>query len=815
MDPAADTITSAQASQERLFRIDRIPGLADVWERTQGDPDVCIALLDGTVDLSHPALQGAQLTQHDALGRAGGIGAQGREHGTHVASLIFGRPQGPVRGIAPNCRGIAIPIYQDDGRQVACSQKDLAKAINEAVRLGAHVINISGGELSRDGGASDDLRLAIRNCVDQDRVIVAAAGNDGCQECLHVPGAVPSVLAVGAMDEAGEPLPHSNWGEIYRLQGILAPGQHIPGAIPAGGVAPRSGTSFAAAIVSGIAGLLLSLQKQRGEAPKPFLVREALVRTAQGCEGQVSAACDRLLAGRLNVRGAIQFLTHGVSAMTPQITAQSCLQVREEPEPERGGTVAGTEARLQPAADQATSPGGASGGPFGVEAQSARADFGAVQKVSPSCGCGCKSGTGQKVYVVGELDVDFFSPARRDSIQANAPGLPPGLGFENAIENRSAFLRYLLGIDFNQEAENVRGEVREAVEQARRGAVVNGNFYDAESVTWVLKQGECPLYAIKPMGAFAGAAYHQLVIFLIEQTFGDYAEFTNAAIGEHCLEEFYACHGGTQEPFRESLSRPEAVSIVEGGESPEETQPASRRRRRGGKEEEEEPSEEQGSSREPGVWSPSDVINRAFALFNEPTVSAAHVAIAGEITGRARLFTGEEVEVIAPAMRGMQNWNTRRLVEAVLRNPSLNIAGYEAQVTIQALKIVSRLYDLVRNPGKDPCDRARNYLGTKELFNLALTMSNPVFLSMLGATRSTEQRQMAINEAAFLNIALDDLECKPARCVRYGSEPYEVEMSFYNFANRDMGSVVVSQTIDVGDVVPVPIERPRVFPRRS
>src|SRR6185503_12135725 len=106
------------------------------------------------------------------------------------------------------------------------------------------------------------------------------------------------------------------------------------------------------------------------------------------------------------------------------------------------------------------------------------------------------------------------------------------------------------------------------MEAAKRGeARLNGNLYDAESVLWVLKQGECPLYAIKPQGAFAEAAYRQLVIFLIEQTFENFQDFANAAISDHCLNEFYGCYGGLQEPFGDTLSRPETISLVEGAEA--------------------------------------------------------------------------------------------------------------------------------------------------------------------------------------------------------------------------------------------------------
>jgi hypothetical protein len=833
-------------TRPRFLRAERVPGIAELWRETLGDPAITIAVLDGPVDLSHPALRRANIVQHDALGRSGSTGTLAREHATHIASLIFGAHDSGVRGIAPLCRGLVIPIYRDDGNRVSCSQKDLAKGINEAVRLGAKIINISGGQLTRAGAASNDLRLAIRNCIDSGRVIVAAVGNDGCRECLHVPGAIPSVLAVGAMDANGEPLPSSNWGEIYRAQGILAPGHDVLGAVPGGSVAPRTGSSFAAGVVSGIAGLLLSIQKKRGERPDPYVVREALVRTARNCTHQVSAACDRLLAGRLNVHGAVHFLKQGVSHMTsktassigpggqdaraprratPKVTPSGSspkagMSQEEDPElDEETGEEEEEEAEEeeeQDAQEDEVEDVEEAAVRRSARPQRPRGPSVRTSSVKPSCGCGC-AGKGQKVYAIGDLDVDFVSPARRDSIQANAPDLPlPGL--DPNIESRFAFLRYLLGIDIPEMPEGaadieVSEEIQAAVAEAKR-ATVNGNLYDAESVIWVLKQGDCPMYAIKPAGAFAEAAYRQLVIFLIEQTFENFQDFANAAVSDHCLNEFYGCYGGIQEPFRDTLLRPETISLVEEAETASESRRPRRRRRgrgRGGAE------EEASAQGEPGTWTPTELVRSSFALFNEPLLSAAHVAIAGEIAGTCRLFTGEEVEVIAPVMRGMQNWNTRRLVEKMVQTRALNLTGFEPQVTMLALKVVSRLYELVRNAGKDPCDRAKNYMATKELFNLAITMSNPMFLSMLGAVGPTanDQRQVSLDVRQLLNIALDDLQCKPAQCVRYGTDPYEVELSFYNFANQFMGTAVISQTIDVNDVVPVAIDKTRVFPRRT
>src|SRR5207247_1268487 len=86
-------------------------------------------------------------------------------------------------------------------------------------RGGAHVVNISGGQFAPSGGAHPLLADAVRSCTSRGILVVAAAGNDGC-DCLHLPAALPNVLTVGALDRAGRPLAFSNWGAAYRSHGI-------------------------------------------------------------------------------------------------------------------------------------------------------------------------------------------------------------------------------------------------------------------------------------------------------------------------------------------------------------------------------------------------------------------------------------------------------------------------------------------------------------------------------------------------------------------------------------------------------------------
>ena len=136
--------------------ITAIPGIADLRRHTRGgrgDPRVCVAVLDGPVDLDRPCFAGADLTPLATLASGRATGGGMRRHGTHVASVIFGRHDGSVPGLAPGCRGLIVPIFSDEEGHL--SQLDLARAIDSAVEAGAHVINVSGGRRVPTSEAED------------------------------------------------------------------------------------------------------------------------------------------------------------------------------------------------------------------------------------------------------------------------------------------------------------------------------------------------------------------------------------------------------------------------------------------------------------------------------------------------------------------------------------------------------------------------------------------------------------------------------------------------------------------------------------
>jgi len=398
-----------------------LPGLASLQAESPGDPEIRIAVLDGPVDLSHPCFREANITRLNTLVRDAASSGPMASHGTHVSSLIFGQPGTSVCGIAPRCRGLILPVFEDY-QEGYLSQLDLARAIERAVEEGAHLINVSGGERSPRGQADEILAGAVRLCERNNVLLVAAAGNDGC-ECLHVPAALPGVLAVGAMDANGQPLDMSNWGQSYRKNGVLAPGQNIRGAAPGGGTTLLTGSSFASPIVCGVAALLLSIQRRTSREPDPRAVRDAILNSAVPCDPRKTPECPRYLAGTLNIPGAYSLVQTGgkttmsnsdeTGAAAPQASDAGEHPVDNgvaplpgsPPGPPPLGMPPPRIPLLLPPPPQPPPPGLPPPGP---------------PPGSPSASCSCghgNNGKKQYVFAIGLVNFDFGTLARRDSFQ--------------------------------------------------------------------------------------------------------------------------------------------------------------------------------------------------------------------------------------------------------------------------------------------------------------------------------------------------------------------------------------------------------------
>jgi len=478
-----------------------LPELGAIWAESTGSPSVCVAVLDSSIDLTHPCFDRDKIGELETLApRAVNSGALA--HGTHVASVIFGKHDSPVRGIAPGCRGLIVPVFRfDEGELLSpCSQVDLARAISLAVQHGAHIINISGGQLDQSGDAHPLLANAVRLCAQNHILIVAAAGNDGC-DCLHIPAAEPSVLVVGAMDSHGSPLEFSNWGERYRERGILAPGENILGAVPGGGTALRSGTSSSTPIISGIVALMLSIQVERGEKPDPHAACNAILSSAIGCDQHSVPDCSRFLTGRLNVVGALTHIKKGGSMEMSELKQRLPDPTSNNEEEGQGPAEIGVALKsvdgqhsafgAQPAG---LSPLQQAGVAARVQSQASSVTTSLLPgQITPSGtdgGCGCGGGNGkcscnggsskpQLVYALGEIGYDFVSQARHDSLLQHS-----GVN----VDDPGALLAYL----------------KKTPEHA-------------SAVIWTLNIDSTAVYAIQPAGAFAASGYDMLREFLEAQ----------------------------------------------------------------------------------------------------------------------------------------------------------------------------------------------------------------------------------------------------------------------------------------------------------
>jgi len=344
-----------------LSNLDLLPGVRKLSDLANGGAGITIAVIDGPVDLEHAVFAGADISIASGATRwPARIGNRMAEHGTMVASILFGQPGSAVEGIAPNARGLVVPVYDIDSGKAP--QLEIARAIQIAINEGADIINFSGGQYSDTGVADQWLDDAVQRCAQAGVLLVAAAGNDGC-ECLHVPAAASTALAVGAVDANGDPMDFSNYGGGYACNGITAPGENIIGAVPGGGVAQMSGTSFATPLVSGVVSLI--------QAAKPEItgaqIRDFLLQTASPCGTNTPEVCQKLLVGRINVEGALAAMTEHTAAT--DFTAEST----------------------------ATEP--ATVGPSAAESSTG----------------------GSLVYALGNISYDFGTEARRDSFKQLMP----------------------------------------------------------------------------------------------------------------------------------------------------------------------------------------------------------------------------------------------------------------------------------------------------------------------------------------------------------------------------------------------------------
>ncbi|MEU5850530.1 type VII secretion-associated serine protease mycosin [Saccharopolyspora shandongensis] len=215
-----------------------------VWKVTRGQ-GVVVAVVDSGVDPNSPQLAGSVLAGKAVSGAAD---SDCSGQGTFVAGIIAAKQVHGIgfAGIAPEARILPVRVLDGQGNGDPAA---LAKGIRIAADSGARVINVS----TTTSQPSADLESAVAYARSRDALVVAAAkgGEDGS---VTYPAAYPGVLAVGAVNETGQPGAYAETGASVEL---VAPGEGVVSIGPGGaGHWQGSGTAYATPFVSATAALV-------------------------------------------------------------------------------------------------------------------------------------------------------------------------------------------------------------------------------------------------------------------------------------------------------------------------------------------------------------------------------------------------------------------------------------------------------------------------------------------------------------------------------------------------------------------------------
>jgi len=226
--------------------------------------DVVVAVIDSGIDTGHPELAGAFAGSFDPVAGT----ATAHQHGTGIAGAIAAHAK--LTGGAPAAKILAIRAF-GEGKAGGPSSTSylILKSLDFAAGHGARIVNMSFAG-PRDPVIARGVAAAAKKGI----VMIAAAGNAGPTSPPLYPAVLPGVIAVSATDTGDALFAASNRGPQIAL---AAPGVDVLLPAPGGTYEMMTGTSFAAALVSGIAALMI----ERRPALTPDEVRAILTQTAR------------------------------------------------------------------------------------------------------------------------------------------------------------------------------------------------------------------------------------------------------------------------------------------------------------------------------------------------------------------------------------------------------------------------------------------------------------------------------------------------------------------------------------------------------
>ena len=251
--------------------------------------NVKIAVIDTGVDSQHPDLAGQVAYERNFVDAA--KATPDDIHGTAVAGVIAATANNRlgIVGVAPDAKLIVLKAcWQTSPQQpeAVCNSLTLALALNSAINQQPEVIN-----LSLVGPQDPLVERLVNKALDGGSIVVASTGSAAAAE-KDFPASVKGVIAVRTASAGSTSNPS--------VSGMVsAPGQQILTTLPRGSYNFMSGSSFAAAHITGLVALLLELKPHLDSAQTLSVLQASTVHPASAYTVATVDACAALasLAG--------------------------------------------------------------------------------------------------------------------------------------------------------------------------------------------------------------------------------------------------------------------------------------------------------------------------------------------------------------------------------------------------------------------------------------------------------------------------------------------------------------------------------------
>jgi subtilisin family serine protease len=240
------------------------------YDIAKGDTNTVIGISDTGVDIAHPDLN-ANIKRNyadpidgidndfdgymdnfmgwDLASNDNNPQYQSHVHGVHVsgiASAVTNNSVG-IAGVGFNCKFMPLKIMNESGYLTAGYE-----SIVYAADHGCAVVNCSWGGMGYSKYEQDVVTYAT---VNQNCLVIGAAGNSNSEDPFY-PASYKYVLSVAATNQVDKKWDGSSYNEYVD---ISAPGELIYSTLGGGSYGLSSGTSMAAPVVAGVAGIVKSV----------------------------------------------------------------------------------------------------------------------------------------------------------------------------------------------------------------------------------------------------------------------------------------------------------------------------------------------------------------------------------------------------------------------------------------------------------------------------------------------------------------------------------------------------------------------------